>query len=84
MTGLPAPRQGRYTGGPWVGKFIMTRTCRKVPTDEAFAMTGEYCSRLRALEGCAGYGEQANVRVRRYGGRHVLYAGKADPRVAAE
>jgi sulfopropanediol 3-dehydrogenase len=30
------------------------------------------------LEGFAGHGEQANVRVRRYGGRNVPYAGAAE------
>ena len=34
-------------------------------------MIGEYCSRLCMLEGFAGHAEQANVRVRRYGGRNV-------------
>ena len=48
-------------------------------TDEASAMIGEYCSRLCALEGFAGHGEQANLRVRRYGGRNIPYAGRAEP-----
>ena len=43
----------------------------KVLTDEASALVGEYCSRLCALEGFAGHGEQANIRVRRYGGRNI-------------
>ena len=37
-------------------------------TDEASAMVGDYCSRLCVLEGFAGHAEQANIRVRRYGG----------------
>ena len=37
-------------------------------------MIGEYCSRLCMLEGFVGHAEQANVRVRRYGGRNVPYA----------
>jgi sulfopropanediol 3-dehydrogenase len=53
-----------------------------VLTDEASAMIGEYCSRLCALEGFAGHAEQANIRVRRYGHRHVPYAGKAEPLAA--
>ena len=40
-------------------------------TDEASTMIGEYCSRLCAIEGFAGHGEQANARVRRYGDREV-------------
>ena len=30
-----------------------------------------------ALEGFAGHGEQANLRVRRYGGKNIPYAGAA-------
>ena len=74
---LPTKKAARYTGGLWVGKFIKTCTYQRVLTDEASVMIGEYCSRLCALEGFAGHGEQANIRVRRYGGRHVPYAGRA-------
>ena len=76
---LPTRKAARYTGGLWVGKFLKTCTYQRVTTDEASAMIGEYCSRLCALEGFAGHGEQANVRVRRYGGRNIPYAGKAEP-----
>jgi len=75
---LPTRKAARYTGGLWVGKFLKTCTYQRVLTDEASALIGEYCSRLCALEGFAGHGEQANVRVRRYGGRDVPYAGKAE------
>jgi sulfopropanediol 3-dehydrogenase len=68
---LPTKRAGRYTGGLWVGKFIKTHTYQRILTDEASALVGEYCSRLCILEGFAGHAEQANVRVRRYGGRNV-------------
>ena len=77
---LPTKKAARYTGGLWVGKFLKTCTYQRVLTDEASAMIGEYCSRLCALEGFAGHGEQANIRVRRYGGRNVPYAGKVEPR----
>jgi len=70
---LPTKKAGRYTGGLWVGKFIKTCTYQKVLTDEASALVGEYCSRLCMLEGFVGHAEQANVRVRRYGGRNVPY-----------
>jgi sulfopropanediol 3-dehydrogenase len=70
---LPTRRAGRYTGGLWVGSFLKTHTYQRIETDEASAMIGEYCSRLCALEGFVGHGEQANVRVRRYGGRDVPY-----------
>ena len=75
---LPTKRAARYTGGLWVGKFMKTCTYQKVLTDEASAEIGAYCSRLCMLEGFAGHAEQANVRVRRYGGRNVDYAVAAD------
>jgi len=71
---LPTGKAARYTGGLWVGKFIKTCTYQKVLTDEASALIGEYCSRLCVLEGFYGHAEQANIRVRRYGGRNVAYA----------
>ena len=76
---LPTRKAARYTGGLWVGKFLKTCTYQRILTDEASAMVGEYCSRLCALEGFAGHGEQANIRVRRYGHREVPYAGRAEP-----
>lgn len=66
---LPTNRAARYTGGLWVGKFLKTCTYQKVLTDEASALMGEYCSRLCHMENFAGHGEQANLRVRRYGTR---------------
>jgi sulfopropanediol 3-dehydrogenase len=75
---LPTKRAARYTGGLWVGKFIKTCTYQKVLTDEAAAMIGEYCSRLCILEGFLAHAEQANIRVRRYGGRNVGYAQAAE------
>lgn len=69
---LPTKKAARYTGGLWVGKFIKTCTYQKVLTDQASTQVGEYCSRLCTLEGFAGHGEQANLRVRRYGHRDVV------------
>ncbi len=66
---LPTNRAARYTGGLWVGKFLKTCTYQRVLTDEASALMGEYCSRLCHMENFAGHGEQANLRVRRYGDR---------------
>jgi sulfopropanediol 3-dehydrogenase len=71
---LPTKTAARYTGGLWVGKFMKTCTYQKVLTDEASARIGAHCSRLCMLEGFAGHAEQANIRVRRYGGRNVPYA----------
>lgn len=75
---LPTKRAARYTGGLWVGKFMKTCTYQRVLTDEASAMIGEYCSRLCMLEGFVGHAEQANIRVRRYGGRNIPYGTAAD------
>lgn len=75
---LPTKKAARYTGGLWVGKFIKTCTYQKVLTDEASSLIGEYCSRLCDLEGFSGHGEQANIRVRRYGHKDVPYAGVAE------
>jgi sulfopropanediol 3-dehydrogenase len=75
---LPTGRAGRYTGGLWVGKFLKTCTYQKVLSDEASAKLGEVCSRLCVLEGFLAHAEQANVRVRRHGGRNVPYASAAE------
>ncbi len=69
---LPTKRSARFTGGLWVGKFLKTCTYQRVTTDAASAMVGEYCSRLCHMENFAGHGEQANLRVRRYGERPNL------------
>ena len=70
---LPTGKAARYTGGLWVGTFIKTCTYQRVLTDEASTMIGERCSRLCVLEGFFAHAEQANIRVRRYGGRKVAY-----------
>ena len=67
---LPTKRAARYTGGLWVGKFLKTVTYQEVSPD-ATAMIGEYCSRLCAIENFAGHKEQADLRVRRYGGKNA-------------
>jgi len=71
---LPTRRAARYTGGLWVGKFLKTCTYQKVTSGAASAEVGEYCSQLCVLEGFLGDAEQANVRVRPYGGGNVDYA----------
>jgi sulfopropanediol 3-dehydrogenase len=68
---LPTKRAARYTGGLWVGKFLKTVTYQEV-SPEATAMIGEYCSRLCAIENFAAHKEQADLRVRRYGGRNTV------------
>ncbi len=75
---LPTKKAARYTGGLWVGKFLKTCTYQRVLTDEASARIGEVCSRLCMLEGFVGHAEQANLRVRRYGGRNIPYGEAAE------
>jgi len=71
---LPTLGAARYTGGLWVGKFLKTCTYQRVLTDEASVAIGAYCSRLCMLEGFAGHAEQANIRLRRFGGLNIPYA----------
>lgn len=75
---LPTKRAARYTGGLWVGKFLKTCTYQRIETDEASALVGRYASRLSLLEGFVAHAEQANIRVRRYGGGNVEYAAAAE------
>ena len=67
---LPTRGAARYTGGLWVGKFIKTCTYQRL-SEEASVAVGQYCSRLCALEHFAGHKEQADIRLRRYGGMNV-------------
>ncbi len=76
---LPTNKNARYTGGLWVGKFLKTCTYQRVTTDEASASIGEVCSRLCHMENFAGHGEQANLRVRRYGKRDVAWYEPVQP-----
>ena len=68
---LPTKGAARYTGGLWLGKFLKNCTYKQVRTPEASAMIGEYCSRLCAIERFWGHKEQADLRVRRYGGKNA-------------
>ena len=67
---LPTLGAARYTGGLWVGKFLKTCTYQEV-TPQASVVIGEYCSRLCAIERFWGHKEQADLRLRRYGGQNV-------------
>jgi len=75
---LPTKKAGRYTGGLWVGKFLKTHSYQQITTDEAAVKIGEYCSRLCILESFVGHAEQANIRVRRYGGKDIPYGEAAE------
>ncbi len=75
---LPTRRAGRNTGGLWVGKFLKTHSYQRITNDSASAAIGARGARLSLLEGFTGHAEQCNIRVRRYGGRHVPYAGAAE------
>ena len=59
------------------GDVALLESYQRVLTDEASAMIGRYCSRLCSLEGMIAHGEQANIRVRRYGNEQIPYAGVA-------
>ena len=67
---LPTKGAARYTGGLWVGKFLKTCTWQEC-TEEASVVIGDYCSRLCAIEKFWGHKEQADLRLRRYGGRNI-------------
>jgi sulfopropanediol 3-dehydrogenase len=67
---LPTKGAARYTGGLWVGKFMKTVTYQEC-TPEASLTVGEYCSRLCAIERFWGHKEQADLRLRQYGGQNV-------------
>ena len=67
---LPTRGAARYTGGLWVGKFMKTCTYQEV-SPQASVEIGEYCSRLCAIERFWGHKEQADLRLRRYGGQDV-------------
>jgi sulfopropanediol 3-dehydrogenase len=77
---LPTRGAARYTGGLWVGKFMKTCTYQEC-TPEASVEIGDYCSRLCAIERFWGHKEQADLRLRRYGGRDVgLHRAKPERR----
>jgi sulfopropanediol 3-dehydrogenase len=65
---LPTRRAARYTGGLWVGRFLKTVTYQAC-TPEGSVTIGDYCSRLCAIEHFWAHKEQADLRLRRYGGR---------------
>ena len=67
---LPTRGAARHTGGLWVGKFLKTVTYQEC-TEAASVEIGAYCSRLCAVERFWGHKEQADLRLRRYGGRNV-------------
>jgi sulfopropanediol 3-dehydrogenase len=67
---LPTKGAARYTGGLWVGKFMKTVTYQEC-TPQASVTVGEYCSRLCAIERFWGHKEQADLRLRHYGGQNV-------------
>jgi sulfopropanediol 3-dehydrogenase len=67
----------RYTGGLWVGKFLKTCTYQEI-TPEASVAIGDYCARLCAIERFWGHKEQADLRLRRYGGRNVGLGAKKE------
>jgi sulfopropanediol 3-dehydrogenase len=75
---LPTLGAARYTGGLWVGKFLKTCTYQEI-TREASVAVGEYCSRLCAIERFWGHKEQADLRLRRYGGQKIGISSGSTP-----
>jgi sulfopropanediol 3-dehydrogenase len=73
---LPTRRAARYTGGLWVGKFLKTVTYQEC-SEEASVKIGEYCSRLCAIERFWAHKEQADLRLRRYGGQEAGLGARA-------
>jgi sulfopropanediol 3-dehydrogenase len=67
---LPTRGAARYTGGLWVGKFLKTVTYQEC-TPQASVVVGEYCSRLCEIERFWGHKEQADLRLRVYGGQDI-------------
>jgi sulfopropanediol 3-dehydrogenase len=67
---LPTLGAARFSGGLWVGTFLKTCTYQQI-TPEASVKIGEYCSRLCAIERFWGHKEQADLRLRRFGGQDV-------------
>src|SRR5688572_13974348 len=78
---LPTLGAARYSGALWVGKFLKTCTYQEI-TREASVAAGEYCSRLCAIERFWGHKEQADLRLRRYGGQNVGLGAKKDSALA--
>ena len=74
---LPTNGAARFTGGLWVGSFLKTCTYQRIESDAASAEIGSFGSRLSHMEGFVGHAEQANLRVRRYGGKNVPYGSPA-------
>ena len=74
---LPTLGAARYTGGLWVGKFLKTCTYQEI-SDAAAVTVGEYCSRLCAIERFWGHKEQADLRLRKYGGQNVGLGAKQE------
>ena len=71
-TNHPADRQGGALHRRPVGRQVPQDLHLAEGADRSGQRHGRaYCSRLCALEGFAGHGEQANLRLRRYGGRNV-------------
>ena len=77
---LPTGKAARYTGGLWVGKFIKTLHLPEGAHRRSLRYDWRVLLALLCVLGrlSLAHAEQANIRVRRYGGRDVAYAGAAD------
>ena len=75
---LPTRKAARYTGGLWVGEIPQDLHLPEGADRPGFGADRRVLLRLCILEGFYAHAEQANVRVRRYGGRNVAYAQAAE------
>ena len=64
---LPTLGAARYTGGPWVGKYLKTVTYQEICNRTA-ARSSEVCGRAARVELFEGHARSGDVRAWRHGG----------------
>ena len=64
---LPTRGAARYTGGPWVGTYLKTRTYQEAADTPASALLGEVCGRAARVEVSEGHARSGDVRAATYG-----------------
>jgi sulfopropanediol 3-dehydrogenase len=61
---VPTAGAARYTGGPWVGKFLKTLTYQRV-TEEGTRAVARAATAIAEAEGMAGHAVTARLRLER-------------------
>jgi sulfopropanediol 3-dehydrogenase len=74
---LPTKGAARYTGGLWVGKYLKTVTYQQITSTEASAELGRLCGRAARVELFEGHARSGDVRVAKYTGAPLPWAGRA-------